>query len=210
MGHQETISAWRRLGFEKGAAGKRVELWAHTDPGYRRRTQANAECDATMATAADYSTGGERLTKQMAGGRYIPLPLYLDADEAGRRLANFMASKGARSLNVAGNGIHTLGAKGWSQPEANAWIFLCLSTANAIHPIERVQSGGQTGMDWAGAVAAAKLGLPALILFPQGFKQRGADGVDRGRDPAELMLALGAEAAALPEHPAGHPGSPKP
>lgn len=198
------------MDFKKGAAEGCVELWAHTDTGYRKRTQANAQCGATMATAADYSTGGERLTKQMAGDQYIPLPFYLDADEAGRRLAEFMASKRAASLNIAGNGIYTLEAKGWSQEGANEWLILCLATAHAIRPIGRIQSGGQTGIDWSGAVCAHRLGIPALILFPQGFKQRGADGVDKERDPTELMAQIRIESAKLGMNSPHEPKKPKP
>jgi hypothetical protein len=205
MDQQETISAWKRMGFTLGSQVGCVELWAHTDTGYRKRTQANAECDVTMATAADYSTGGERLTKQMAAERYIALPFYLDADEAGRRLADWMGSRRARSLNVAGNGIYTLEEKGWSQETASAWILDCLSTAHAIRPIERIQSGGQTGIDWAAAVCSYKLGIPSLILFPQGFKQRGVDGIDKTQDPSQLITQIVSQAALLPSLGASEP-----
>lgn len=195
---------WESKGYELGAHGRGLEIWAHEDAGYRKRTTANAECDVTMAVAADYSTGGERLTKQMAGARYIALPLYLDAPEAGARLAQFMKERGAKSLNVAGNGIYTMNEKGWTQGAVDQWIFDCLRIAHGIQPIWRIQSGGQTGADMSGAFAARALDIPAKILFPKGFKQRGIDQNDFLNDPTQLLalidkrsseLALGQQAA---------------
>lgn len=185
--HDSIGRSWLAKKFAFGAAGDGVEIWSHFDTGYRMRTFANAECDATMAAAADYSTGGERLTKTAAGPRYAMLPFYLDADEAGRRLAEFMGQRRAKSLNVAGNGIYTLRAKGMDQPQCDRWIFECIGLAHSIHPIARIQSGGQTGVDMAGAVAAHALGIPAKILMPPRFIQRLEDGIDRPQDPQALL-----------------------
>lgn len=188
---------WESKGYELGAHVRDLEIWAHEDAGYRKRTSANAECDVTMAVAADYSTGGERLTKQMAGARYIALPLYLDPPEAGVRLAQFMKDRSAKSLNIAGNGIYTMTEKGWSQEAVDQWIFNCVRTAHAIHPIWRIQSGGQTGADMSGAFAAKALGIPAKILFPKGFKQRGVDQSDFLNNPTELLAYIEARASEL-------------
>lgn len=199
MGIEQIDRTWRRQGFTLGASGGGVDLWAHTDSGYRRRTQANAECDATAAIAADYSSGGERLTKQLAGPRYIPLPLFLEPDEAGRRLAEFMGQRKARSLNIAGNGIHTLDSKGWTQDAVDLWLFECLKVALGSHPVEWIQSGGQTGLDLSGAICAARLGVRAAILFPAGFKQRDIAGADMAHDPTALIETILARAKLLPD-----------
>ena len=199
--------AWRRQGFVLGAEGSGVEIWAHRDPGYSKRTWENAQCEVTAAIAADYSTGGERLTKDMARDRYLPLPLFLDEDVAGERLGRFMATKSARALNIAGNGIHTLGKKHWSQDAVDLWLAKCLDSALRIHRPEWIQSGGQTGLDFSGAICARHFGLPALILLPAGFKQRGADGVDRSKDPVALLADIEMRAAALPCHGPSSTGS---
>lgn len=195
--HDTIGKKWIAKGYAFGGSKQGIELWAHSDRGYSKRTLANAECDITMAAAADYSTGGERLTKQVAGARYVQLPFYLDGDEAGRRLAEAMGKKSARSLNVAGNGIYTLEAKGMSQAQSDQWVFECISTAHAMHRIERIQSGGQTGVDMSGAVAAFALGIPAKILFPADFTQRHADGIDRAQDPSALLDLIEERSAAL-------------
>ena len=44
--------------------------------------------------------------------------------------------------------------------------------------IHKIYSGGQTGTDMAGAVAAWYLSIPACITLPKGFVQRHEDGVD--------------------------------
>lgn len=201
---------WQKRGCVLGAKFGAIELWEHSEPGYSKRTSDNAKCDVTMATAADYSTGGERMTKQFAGNRYIPLPLFLDADEAGRRLAEFMQKLGARSLNVAGNGIATLSVKHWTQEAVNQWIYECIATAHAIRPIERIQSGGQTGIDMSGAIAAHRLGIPAKILFPQGYKQRGEDSRDKPRQVLELISEIEASSAALAPFPRPPTAAPRP
>ena len=190
--------AWSRQNFIQGALGSGIEIWAHRDSGYSKRTLENAQCDVTAAIAADYSTGGERLTKNMARDRYIPLPLFLDEDVAGERLGALMLSKNAKTLNIAGNGIHTLGKKNWTQDAVDLWLFKCLAAALSIHRPEWIQSGGQTGLDLSGAICAAHLGVPALILLPAGFKQRGADGVDRVQDPVALLAEIEHRAALLP------------
>jgi hypothetical protein len=143
-----------------------------------------------MATAADYSTGGERLTAQVAQGRYIPLPLYLEPQEAGTRLAQFMTEHHAHSLNVAGNGIYTLHKKGWSPEAVYQWIYECIAAAHALRPIVRIQTGGQTGADMAGAIAAFKLAIPCVVLMPAGFKQRDVRERDFFVPPDELLETI--------------------
>jgi hypothetical protein len=202
---------WLRQGFSLGAKINDLEVWEHCAPGYAKRTGENAQRDATVAIAADYSTGGERLTAQLAGARYIALPFYLDEDEAGKRLAEFMAKLNASSLNVAGNGIETLTKKGWPQQVTNQWVFDCLACAHALRNIDSVQTGGQTGVDMAGAIAGSRLGLPTRVLMPQGFKQRDENGRDFGNDPSALIEMILTSAQALSPWPRQALGqSPKP
>ena len=194
MNHEEK---WRKNGFVLGASAEGVEIWQHPDAGYAKRTIFNAECDVTMAVAADFSTGGERLTKNAAADRYIDLPLFLDAEEGAERLIKKLKSKNAKNLNVAGNGIYTLEKKGWSAEAMDLWMFKCIKMALNEHPLDYLQSGGQTGADTSGAVAACACGVPMRVVLPFGYKQRGEDGKDISRSPDEILEDIKARAQKL-------------
>lgn len=153
----------------------------HMSTGYRERTKFNAESgDITLAIAVDLSTAGERLTKSLAGDRYIGFQLKEDTTplDVARNLYKFMREKGAKTINVAGNGIYTLERNGYDQPAINAFVCDVLEIIHRYAPIERIYSGGQTGVDMAGAVVAKYLGIPALITLPKGFMQRFEDEKD--------------------------------
>lgn len=153
----------------------------HISTGYRERTKFNAESgDITLAIAVDLTTAGERLTKTLAGDRYIGFQLKEDTTplDVARSLYKFMREKGAKTINIAGNGIYTFTKNGYDQPAINAFVCDVLEIINRYAPIERIYSGGQTGTDLAGAVAAKYLGIPALITLPKGFMQRFEDEKD--------------------------------
>lgn len=162
--------------------------------GYRPRTLRNAElADATVAFAVDFTTAGERLTRKAAGARYVAIPLGGSDIEAARMLYRHLRALNAKTLNVAGNGIYTLDKFGWSQEGANTWVCRVIGTVHQHWPITGIRSGGQTGIDVAGLVAAVALGIPATGYFPDGFLQRGADGIDvehTERDVRESIVAL--------------------
>ncbi len=168
-----------------------LTLKQHPIPGYRARTLVNAEsADLTVAFASDFGTAGERLTHKAAGKRYIAIPLTTPAEEAGMILAASLRKHGASTLNVAGNGIYTLSQHGWTQESVNLWIYLAVRAACQAVPIQLMRSGGQTGADLAGLVAACELSIPALGYFPKGFLQRGLDQVDRARTPFEIQQQI--------------------
>ncbi|EKF7417497.1 hypothetical protein O0O73_003142 [Pseudomonas aeruginosa] len=168
-----------------------LTLKQHPIPGYRARTLVNAEsADLTVAFASDFGTAGERLTRKAAGKRYIAIPLTTPAEEAGMILAASLRKHGASTLNVAGNGVYTLSHHGWTQESVNLWIYLALRATCQAVPIQLLRSGGQTGADLAGLVAACELSIPALGYFPKGFLQRGLDQVDRTRTPFEIQQQI--------------------
>ena len=174
----------------------------HQSSGYRERTKFNADsADLTVAVAKNFATAGERLTKSVAGDRYKSFG-FDDARTDGRALAQEMQRRGAKSLNVAGNGIYTLTEHGMTQEQVNQHIYDMLSLAHGINPISKIVSGGQTGVDIAGAVAARALGIPAVVTLPRGFVQRNAAGEDRKLSRAEIEQQIEAGAAALTQkHP---------
>lgn len=182
-------------------------LRAHTSPSYPPRTFENAGgADLTAAFARDFSTAGERLTKKAAGGRYVALPLDASALENARLLFAALRERGVErpTLNIAGNGIYSLAPAGWTQDRVNAYLLDVLCPVHTHWPLGRVVSGGQTGVDWAGAVAATALGISAQMTFPAGFLQRGLSNVDAPGDVRALRrLALEEAEALAARAPAG-------
>jgi hypothetical protein len=148
----------------------------HTSSSYAPRTYANARgADLTVAFAVNFETAGERLTHKASAGRYIGIPLEFEPIEAARLLYKAMRGYQARSLNIAGNGIYTLAQHGWNQEQANEYVHAVLAQVHQFWTIEKIRSGGQTGIDIAGVTAAYALGISATALLPRGFIQRGVD-----------------------------------
>lgn len=69
-------------------------------------------------------------------------------------------------------------------------------------PLTSCRSGGQTGVDEAGVVAAHALGIPSLALLPKGFIQRGTDKIDRPHTAEQIRAKIEHGAALLPKLPA--------
>jgi hypothetical protein len=163
-----------------GAAGS-VVVTQHKETGYRARTVHNVKAaGTTVAIAADFDTAGERLTRNTANlyGTYVAIPFTVTSEEAGKRLAAAMAKASNSVLNVAGNGIYTLAKHGWDQARVNQFVYRTIKAAHDIRPISGIVTGGQTGVDIAGAVAARALGIPVVVTMPQGFLQRNEKGDD--------------------------------
>jgi len=159
-----------------------LKILEHSSSAYSPRTYHNAKtADLTIALAEDYSTAGEKLTHKAAGeDKYLALPLYGDTKDpiqAARVLYKVLRDRNLKEpvLNVAGNGIYTLDKKGWTQDAANLHLLLLLSKVHQHWPLKQVVSGGQTGIDLAGIVAAYALGIDAVATLPNGFIQRGPD-----------------------------------
>lgn len=154
--------------------------------GYRARTLKNASADATIALATNFNSAGEKLTKKSVkeqGKKYIPIDassLEVTEDRV-NRVVQMLNSVGAKTLNIAGNGIYTMrGAH--TQQAVDRFTYELLSkvvnSPDLIHKIESIRTGGQTGFDEAGAKAGLQLGIPTSILAPKGWKFRDASGRD--------------------------------
>lgn len=178
--------------------GQALSLVAHQSFSYVPRTEENAKsADVTVAIAVDFNTAGERLTRRAAEPRYVAVPYGIDVATAAEILSSFMREHSARTLNVAGNGIYTFAEKGISQAEVNQWVFLMLRAAHAKHSITAIRSGGQTGMDQAGLVAAIAAGIPALGLYPKNFRRRNEKGIEIYSTVPKLTAELEAQASMI-------------
>lgn len=164
-----------------------LEIKQHSDSGYASRTCANAiEADLTAAFAIDFNSPGEALTRKMAGAKYVSIALSMDPLDAARKLFKALRYFNARSLNIAGHGLPTLAAHGWTQESVNAWLFEVMVTVCKHWQLASVRSGGQKGVDIAGLACAYALCIPAFGLLPRGYVQRDRDGTDREHTPLQI------------------------
>lgn len=172
---------------------------------YRQRTIENVSwSDVTMAFAVDSETAGEKLTrnesikqKKFYDEGFPRGAEQLDINDIPRKVKNFIndavginadQSYGHRGkklpikdikLNIAGNGIYTLAKYGISQEQINNYITEYIKELiNQGVTISEIRSGGQTGVDEAGIIAAQRLGIPCSIHAPKNFIMRGTDGKD--------------------------------
>jgi hypothetical protein len=174
-----------------------LTLLEHSSSEYKPRTQENARADVTVAFAVDFETPGERLTRKAAGTRYTHADFGSDIEGAAARLTDFIRHRNGKTLNVAGNGIYTLDQHRVSQLRANQWVYDVLKLVlQEVRPVS-IRSGGQTGIDMAGLVAALALDVPAIGLYPKGYRMRTADKREIYSDPATIEKRLRAYAAEL-------------
>ncbi len=165
-----------------------MQIVEHSSDQYKPRTVHNAESsDLNVAFALDFNTAGERLTKKSANGKYVAISLNMESIEAARIL--YKASKyfNVETLNIAGNGIYSLADCGWTQEFLNQWIFDVISLVHKHRPFSKIISGGQTGVDLAGGVAAEVLSIPCVMTFPKGLIQRDINGKTITQSKEELM-----------------------
>lgn len=150
-----------------------MKLVEHKSPKYPPRTIHNAKsADLTVAFAVDFTTYGEKLTHDAAGEKFIAIDLGKDIREAAKALYVQCRDRGVRVLNIAGNGEYTTNDHGWNQDRINLWVYQVLALVHKHHPLEMVISGGQTGVDFAGGVAAEVLGIDGIMTFPKDYLQR--------------------------------------
>lgn len=155
------------------------KITEHKSSSYAPRTYHNASsADLTLALAIDFNTAGEKLTHKAAGDKYLAISWNTDYIIAARGVYKAMKKRNASSLNIAGNGIYTWQKYGVNQHDINVYLYSVLSLVHKHLPIQKIVSGGQTGVDLAGGVVAEVLGVESVMTLPKGFKQRFADGKD--------------------------------
>ena len=162
--------------------------------GYPVRTDENAEwSDITLGMGIDFTTNGEFRTAEAAGaivdrkektikpaGKYLQMEFYIGSPQNNGELTpNYSAldkvvSKAKKlgkpiKLNIGGNGIYTF--KDSTQEDVNEGVLAALKyLIDKGVQIEEVRSGGQSGVDEAGVLAAQSLGLPWSVHAPKGWQ----------------------------------------
>lgn len=161
---------------------------------YKKRTGLNARsADLTIALAVNYNTGGEKLTRLLAGKKFLALPLAKTDRELSIELYRYCRDNNVKSINVAGNSIATLNRynkNNYTQAEINKRLFNIISPVHNHLKFEKMVSGGQTGVDFAGAVVAQVLGIPFEMNMPKDYRQRNIDGVDFTNTKEEVLASL--------------------
>lgn len=160
-----------------------LSIVEHKSASYSPRTYHNASvADITVAIAVDHNTAGERCTqKAVFAAKQEILKLSLDGDNylnMARQVWHRVKHLDNPTINIAGNGIYTLNKHGWTQEKVNRIVYDILAKVHKHHPIKKIVSGGQTGVDLAGGVAAYKLGIDCEMTLPKGFIMRCFDGKD--------------------------------
>lgn len=168
-----------------------INIREHTSSSYGPRTWHNAAQGVTLAVAVDFSTAGEKLTTKAAQKNGI---VHLDARlfkgcwiQAARELYKKLKDSNCRVVNIAGNGIYTYSKWGFDQQDVNSMVEVVLKQVHQYLKLDHIVSGGQTGADLAGLVAAAKLDIDCTGMWPKGYKMRFKDGIDRNHTPEQIM-----------------------
>ena len=150
---------------------------------YPSRTRENANwSDITIALAQDFNTAGERLTKNAAGNKYVSFTLAAesnDASEIAENLYNQIRTKGKTDnlkINIAGNGIYSMKQSQSYYNDLMTQILMKLQDMGVT--ISEIRSGGQTGIDEAGIIAARRLGIPNEVHSTANFMFRDKSGKD--------------------------------
>lgn len=168
-----------------------INIREHSSSSYAPRTWHNAAQGVTLALAVDFNTAGEKLTTKAAEKKGIvhcdAANFATDGIRAARELYTMLKESDCRTVNVAGNGIYTYDKRGFTQEGVNHMIHTILAKVHEHWPLEHVVSGGQSGADLAGLVAAAHLDINCTGLWPKGYKMRFENGVDVNHTPQQIM-----------------------
>jgi hypothetical protein len=170
---------------------------------YSPRTYYNAKHgDITVAFAVDLDTYGEKLTHKAAGDKYIGFLLTDDSltIDIARQLYKKLKANNAKTLNIAGNGIYTLKKHGCGQVFINQFTYEIISQVHKFYPLERIYTGGQTGVDIAGAIAGYTLNIPTEVTLPFGYKQRFENGKDINQTEHDILTQIQNGSLALKLH----------
>lgn len=168
-----------------------INIREHSSSSYAPRTYHNAAQGVTLALAVDFTTAGEKLTTKAAEKKGIvhcdALHFATDGIRAARELYRMLKASDCRIVNVAGNGIYTFNKHGFTQEGVNHMVHTILKQVHEHWTLDHVVSGGQTGADLAGLVAAAHLDIDCTGMWPHGYKMRFQNGVDVNHTPQQIM-----------------------
>lgn len=179
--------------------------------GYKARTEENIlQTDGTLAIYVDGTTFGEKVTKQLClkhSKPFFEFDLLAEKPVRSRLdyISEWIEENCIYALNIAGNGIYTFKnkLKNCSQKYIDDIVFSILSKS-VDDKINKIQSGGQTGVDEAGIKYALIRGIEAKIVAPKGWVFRDENGVDHYNEKLfkqrflnEIIAA--AEGAEIPE-----------
>jgi hypothetical protein len=148
---------------------------------YAIRTGENARYGhVTIQLAINFNTAGEQRTVKSAGNKLVKSDMNKSVDEIVSELIDQLNDKNLPTeglkINIAGNGIYTFAQQGVTQSELNDKVTAILRGLldNGID-ISEIRSGGQTGIDEAGVIAARRLGIKTSIVAPKGWLFRDKD-----------------------------------
>ena len=194
----EVVESTPTKPLEQSSEREPVTFTTSGTTNYPQRTKENADwSDITLAIASDFNTAGEKLTKRVAGNKYISSPVprrgndltiptataKYYADEIVKEINSKGLPTNNVKLNIAGNGIYTL--SNYSQEEVDNYVTtLIQELQNNGVTISAIRSGGQTGIDEAGIKAAVRLGIPAEVHSTSDFKFRDKSGRDISNEQA--------------------------
>lgn len=183
---------------------KRAIRTLHTK-SYADRTRFNvAHSDITIAFVFNRNSAGTKKTRQIASGTpYIEIDAakYHPIDAAHKICKKLYEWKLTNILvNIAGNSLRTISKLNLpdniDQFWCNNYVYATLKEViNCVGDavIAEIISGGQTGFDFAGLVAAHKLGIDYSATFPAQYRQISTiDGTDMYQftDGAGVLLNI--------------------
>lgn len=163
---------------------------------YAVRTETNIkESDITIAFANNWSTAGEQVTEKFANENKKPyirvnilktgiLPVNIEDRINDIVKAITKLKKDEVTINIAGNGIYTLNIVGISQEQCNDFVYTVLHRVQDKLKKSKskvklnIRSGGQTGADEAGIVAAMALKLPSKVHTTKKWKFKNIEDKD--------------------------------
>jgi hypothetical protein len=107
-----------------------------------------------------------------------PVESALALDNALKNIETFSKNRDTTIINTAGNGISTWAIYYIPQIFLNELMYDKIDNLSLDKTKVAFISGGQTGVDLAGSVAAYILGYETRILLPAGYKIRTEDNTD--------------------------------
>ena len=169
--------------FEGKSNKAKTKFSVSTSSSYPQRTRENVDwSDITLSLAVDFNTAGERLTKNAAKDKYVSYQLSKltnKAEDIATILYNQIKIKGKTKdikLNIAGNGIYSLNEEQSYYNDLMTEVLQKLLDKGIT--ISTIRSGGQTGIDEAGIIAAQRLGIPNEVHATSNYMFRSKDGRD--------------------------------